>query len=150
MNVYQNGQNWVIEEKIDLNLVEKILSLIDENLHNLLKDKNGYSTKGENADQYWLNDGSFQFNNKKFEEIKTQYKKEIITKLEKSTLLNTKIFNCINLKDSSCWSVIGEENSYHAIHCHNVNKLGVNGISTVLYLKVPQKNSQKDPVMIYF
>jgi hypothetical protein len=53
-----------------------------------------------------------------------------------------------NLKPTSCWSVSGDEGSYHRIHRHlpfkgeNVEK--TNRISTVLYLDVPSKTKIAD------
>ena len=53
-----------------------------------------------------------------------------------------------NLKPTSCWSVSGEEGSYHRIHRHmpfngeDVEK--TNRISTVLYLDIPPKTNVAD------
>jgi hypothetical protein len=53
-----------------------------------------------------------------------------------------------NLKPTSCWSVSGEEGSYHRIHRHmpfngeDVEK--TNRISTVLYLDIPSKTNVAD------
>jgi hypothetical protein len=53
-----------------------------------------------------------------------------------------------NLKPTSCWSVSGDEGSYHRIHRHlpfngeNVEK--TNRISTILYLDVPSKTKIAD------
>jgi hypothetical protein len=54
MRIYENGSNWAIEDQLNEKLVEKINNLIDENLNGLLKLKEGYSTTGKNAEQYWL------------------------------------------------------------------------------------------------
>ena len=53
-----------------------------------------------------------------------------------------------NLKPTSCWSVSGEEGSYHRIHRHmpfngeDVEK--TNRISTILYLDTPPKTRVAD------
>jgi len=53
-----------------------------------------------------------------------------------------------NLKPTSCWSVSGEEGSYHRIHRHmpfngeDVEK--TNRISTILYLDIPSKTNVAD------
>ena len=144
MRIYENGKNWVIEDQLNEKLVEKINNLIDENLNNLLKLKKGYSTTGKNAEQYWLiklND--FYFKNKTFDDIKIEYKSQILNRLKKSNLLDEKIQENISLENSNCWSVIGEENSYHTPHSHNDKE--TIAVSTVLYLKVPQTNVENEP-----
>ena len=42
------------------------------------------------------------------------------------------------MNPSNAWSVIGEENSYHTIHSHNEGIF--DGISTLVYLEVPETN----------
>jgi hypothetical protein len=54
MKIYENGKNWLIEDQLNSDLMKKINDLLDNNLNDLLKIKNGYSTRGENAQQYWL------------------------------------------------------------------------------------------------
>lgn len=53
-----------------------------------------------------------------------------------------------NLKPTSCWSVSGEEGSYHRIHKHippnGEDAEKTNRISTVLYLDVPSKTKIAD------
>jgi hypothetical protein len=143
MKIYENGRNWVIEDQLDEELVKKINNLIDENLSSLLKLKDGYSTKGENANQYWLiKHDRFYFKNKTFEDIKIEYKSQILNRLKKSNILDEKIQENISLENKNCWSVIGEENSYHTPHHHNNGYF--NGISTLTYLKVPQTNVEDE------
>lgn len=143
MKIYENGSNWVIEDQLDEKIVEKINNLIDKNLDNLLKDKEGYSTTGKNAEQYWLiKNKEFYLKNEIFENIKNEYKLQILNRLKKSNLLDDKIQNSIDIKNSSCWTVIAEKGSYHTPHNHN----GIGyGISTVLYLKVPETNIEDEP-----
>ena len=143
MKIYQNGNNWIIEDQLNEKLVEKINNLVDENLSNLLKFKDGYSTKGKNVEQYWLiKDRHFYFKNKNFEDIKIEYKSQILNRLKKSNILNEKIQENIFLENKNCWSVIGEENSYHTPHVHNNGNF--DGISTITYLKVPQTNVEDE------
>jgi hypothetical protein len=144
MKIYENGSNWIIEDQLDEKILEKITHLVDENLNNLLKDKSGYSTTGKNAEQYWLiKDKEFYFKNEIFENVKSEYKSQILNRLNKSNLLDDKIQNSIDIKNKNCWSVIGEKNSYHTPHFHND---GVDfSISTLVYLKVPRTNIENQP-----
>jgi hypothetical protein len=139
MKIYENGNNWVVEDQLDNKLVEKITNTINENLSNLLKLKKGYSTTGKNAEQYWLikQDSNFYFKNKDFEDIKKEYKDNILNRLKKSNLLNENIKN-LGIDNKNSWSVIGEKNSFHSAHFHHNGELW--GISTVLYLNVPKSN----------
>jgi hypothetical protein len=144
MKIYENGLNWVIEDQLDQIIVEKINNLIDENLNSFLKLKKGHSTKGKNAEQYWLirNDDIY-LKNKNFENLKNKYKFEILNRLKKSDILDEKIHNIIDIKNTGCWTVIGEENSYHIPHSHG-GGLDLE-ISTVLYLKIPETNIEDEP-----
>ena len=54
MKIYENRNNWIIEDQLENKLLEKITNNINENLNNLLKLKEGYSTTGKNAEQYWF------------------------------------------------------------------------------------------------
>ena len=144
MKIYKNYNNWVIEDQLNEELIKKINNLINENLSSLLKLKDGYSTTGKNAEQYWLiKHDQFYFKNKNFEDIKIEYKSQILNKLKKSNILNQKIQENISLENKDCWSVIGEENSYHTPHFHNNGNF--DGISTITYLKVPQTNVEDEP-----
>jgi hypothetical protein len=143
MKIYENGNNWAIEDQLNEDLVTKINNLIDENLNGLLKFKKGRSTSGKNAEQYWLiKNNDFYFKNKNFEDIKIEYKSQILNRLKKSNILNEEIQEKIDLENGNCWSVIGEENSYHTPHYHNGYGYEV---STVVYLKVPETNIVEEP-----
>ena len=139
MKLYDNGTNWILEDQLDDRLVGRITNNIKENLNNLPKLKEGYSTMGENVEQYWLikKTSNFYFRNKDFEDIKKEYKDNVLNRLKKSNLLNEKLKN-LNISDRSSWSVIGEENSFHIAHSHNDGVF--DGISTILYLNVPESN----------
>jgi hypothetical protein len=143
MKIYENGNNWVIEDQLDNKLVEKITNTINENLNNLLKLKKGYSTTGKNAEQYWLikQDSNFYFKNKDFEDIKKEYRNNVLNRLKKSNLLNENIKN-LDIDSRGSWSVIGEENSFHSAHFHNNGDGEFSGITTVLYLNVPESNTK--------
>jgi hypothetical protein len=142
MKIYENGSNWVIEDQLNEKLVEKINNLIDENLNGLLKLKEGYSTTGKNVEQYWFKkNNDFYFKNKNFEDIKIDYKSQILNRLKKSNILNEEMYKKIDLENKDCWSVIGEENSYHTPHSHNGNGYEV---STLVYLKVPETNIENE------
>ena len=143
MKIYENGDNWIIEDQLDKNLVKKIKNLVNLNLKDLLKLKKGYSTTGKNAEQYWLikKDSNFYFKNKDFEDIKKEYKNNVLNRLKKSNLLNENIKN-LDIDNKNSWSVIGEENSFHVAHFHDSNGIGISGISTLVYLKVPESNTE--------
>jgi hypothetical protein len=145
MKIYKNGANWVIEDHLDKKLVEKINDLIDKNLNHFLKLKEGYSTKGKNSEQYWIMHNNFYFKNKNFDDIKIECKSQILNRLKKSNILDQRIREEIDLKDNSCWSVIGEENSYHTLHSHKSDFEESSGISAVIYLKVPETNVENSP-----
>jgi hypothetical protein len=144
MKIYKNGDNWIIEDQLDENLVEKIKNLINQNLKNLLKLKEGYSTTGKNVEQYWLIkiDDDFYFQDKDFERIKNDYKNNILNRLKKSNLLNEKLKH-LDVDNKNCWSVVGEENSFHTAHFHNNSEFS--GISTLVYLDVPESNLKDIP-----
>lgn len=145
MEICKNGKNWLIIDQLDSKLIEKIADFIDQNLNNLLKQKEGYSTEGKNAEQYFIINPSlnFYFKNKEFEQIQNEYKNQVLDILKKSQVFNERIENKLKIYPKSAWTVIGEENSYHTAHFHNS---GISrGISTVLYLKVPETNIENNP-----
>jgi hypothetical protein len=144
MKIYENGNNWIIEDQLDKGLVEKIKNLVNLNLKDFLRKKEGYSTTGKNAEQYWLikQDCNFYFKNKNFRDIEKDYKTNVLNRLKKSNLLNEKL-KYLELDNNNCWSVVGEEYSFHTPHFHN-NAMQ-DGISTVLYLNVPESNVENSP-----
>lgn len=146
MKIYENGENWVIEDQLDLNFVNELIFLIDNNLENFIKNKDNKSTTG-NAEQYWLKKGHgdihiknnrdknyFLYNDHKFKFLITEYRKNIVDRLKKSEVLKNSVLGAFDLEFASCWTVIGEENSFHIPHFHNDGNY--NQIVTVLYLKV--------------
>ena len=145
MRVYQNNDSWVIESFLDDDLIEEIKIIIQDNLDNLLNCKEGYSTEGKNAEQYWIIDHkkNFSIEDSRFLEFEKRYRNKILNILNGSTLLDPEKHEKIRLIGLNAWTVIGEENSYHTIHCHN--EAGFQGISTLVYLEVPETNVEDDP-----
>ncbi len=145
MNIYENGENWIIEDYLNLKLINEIKLLISDNLNKFLELKKNYSTTGKNAKQYWLisRKNSYYFENLNFESIKKNYKNEILFRLKKSNLFHEKNLKIVNIEYNNCWTVIGQENTYHTVHNHNCQH--INGISTILYLNVPETNLETDP-----
>lgn len=145
MNLYQNKDNWLIEDQLDEKLVSKIDALVNANLDNFLKSKKNYSIFGENAEQYWLTkiDSKFFFKDQSFEDVKKLFKDEVLSRLKVSNILSKDVEEKINLTDTNTWTVLGEKNSYHVAHNHS--PVLSFGISTVLYLKVPETNIEEEP-----
>ena len=145
MRVYQNKNGWIIEDFLDISFVEEIKLIIQENLDNLYKNKKGYSTTGKNAEQYWLVDktSGFSTSDSRFYKFEEEYKNQILNRIKVSDLFNKKRKEKINLDCMNAWSVIGEENSYHTMHCHNDGVFY--GISTLVYLEVPDTNVEDEP-----
>jgi len=145
MKVFEGKNCWVIEDYLDNNLVSKIKTIIQENLSNLYKNKKGYSTTGKNAEQYWLisRDDNFFVNDSRFYEFEQEYKKQILNRIKSADLFDEKKKEDIDLNHLNAWSVIGEENSYHGVHFHNGGDF--DGISTLVYLEVPETNIKYEP-----
>lgn len=145
MNVYQNECCWIIEDYLDINLVEKIKQIIQENLDNLYKKKEGYSTKGANVEQYFLTNSknNFSINDSRFYEFEGEYRNQVFNRIKASDLFDKRREERTNLVPTGAWSVIGEENSYHMVHCHGEGNF--DGISTLLYLEVPDTNIEDEP-----
>jgi hypothetical protein len=145
MRVYENKNCWIIEDYLDSNLVEEIKLIIQENLDNLYKNKEGYSTSGKNSEQYWLihRKDEFLVSDSRFYKFEEEYKNQILNRIKVANLFDEKKKENIDLNYLNAWSVIGEENSYHTIHCHNEGIF--DGISTLVYLEVPDTNIEDDP-----
>ena len=145
MNVYQNECCWIIEDYLDINLTEKIKRIIQENLDNLYKKKEGYSTKGANVEQYFLtnSENNFSINDSRFYEFEREYRNQVFNRIKASDLFDKRREERTNLVPVGVWSVIGEENSYHMVHCHSEGNF--DGISTLLYLEVPDTNIEDEP-----
>jgi len=144
MKVYENNNAWIIEDYLDVNLVEEIRTIIKDNLNNLYKNKEGYSTTGKNSEQYWLIHQKYNFfiGDSRFYDFQKEYKNQILNRIKEADLFDERRKKDINLQYINAWSVIGEENSYHTIHNHNEGTFDV--ISTLVYLEVPETNVENE------
>jgi hypothetical protein len=145
MKVFQDKECWFIEDYLDDSIIEEIRTIIQENLNNLYKNKEGYSTTGKNAEQYWLihQKDDFFVQDSRFYDFEKKYKNQILNRIKAADLFDERNKEDIDLKHINAWSVIGEENSYHTIHCHNEGIF--DGISTLVYLEVPETNVKDEP-----
>tara|TARA_B100000035_G_scaffold237662_1_gene205961 strand:- start:523 stop:1164 length:642 start_codon:yes stop_codon:yes gene_type:complete len=136
MNVVEYGNNWLIEDQLDNELLNDIKYFLDKHLNFFYNDKEGFSTTGDNAEQYWIQKKGkkpFYYKNKEYEDIERRFREGIYGRLKAASLLRT---DNVELEQSTAWTVIGEEGSYHTIHDHCNGT--INGISIVLYLNVPE------------
>ena len=135
MKIIEYGNNWLIEDQLKNELLNDIKKFFDNHLDFLYKDKEGYSTTGKNAEQYWIEkkgDKHFYYKNKEYEDIEKRFREGIYGRLKAASLLKT---DDIQLRQGTAWTVIGEEGSYHKIHNHGDGL--IDGVSVVLYLNVP-------------
>ena len=142
MNIIEYGNNWLIEDQLDIELLNDIKIFFDKNLEFLYSDKEGYSTTGKNAEQYWIQKRgkkSFHYKNKEYEDIERRFREGIHGRLKAASFLKN---DDIQLRQGTAWTVIGEEGSYHKIHTHGDGC--IDGISVVLYLNVPDSKDSKD------
>lgn len=143
MEVTRCGTSWFIEDFIDSNLLNSIEYFLENNLDSFYKYKEGYSTTGNNAEQYWIKNATINNNifylNDEYKKIENEFKNQVLRRLKKASLLRD---NDIDLEHHASWTVVGEEGSYHTVHDHGRN---INGVSTVLYVNVPDrlKNEKK-------
>ena len=143
MKILEYGQNWFIEDQLDDELLSDIKIFFDKHLDYFYKDKEGYSTTGDNTEQYWIKRKGkkpFYYRNKDYENIERRFREGIHGRLKAASLLQ---FDDIQLRQSTAWTVIGEEGSYHTIHNHTDGVMG--GVSVVLYLNVPE--SEHDDII---
>jgi len=137
MNIIETGTSWVIEDKLNSKLLNEIKEFLNNHLEFLYKDKKGYSTTGDNAEQYWIEkkgDPPFFHKNSEYDAIEKKFKKEIHGRLRAASLLRNEE---IEIEQGTAWTVIGEEGSYHTVHNHSDGIL--NGVVVVLYLNMPEK-----------
>lgn len=141
MKIVEYGTSWFIEDQLDDELLNDIKNFFNENLEFLYKDKEGYSTTGENAEQYWIQmkgEKHFHLKNKEYEDIERRFREGIYGRLKAASFIKT---DDIQLCQSTAWTVIGEEGSYHTIHTHSDGITG--GVSVVLYLNVPESEDEE-------
>ena len=118
--------NWVIETQYDqLDNLKEFLNKTEG-----VPYKKGLSTSN-NSNQYWfLGHGADYSKNTSYQKITKSISKLVKEKLIKYQL----IFDDINLKPCSCWSVTGVKGSFHKVHDHGLQ----NSICTVTYTQVPE------------
>ena len=146
MNIIEYGNNWLIEDKLDNELLNDIKCFFDKNLKDLYCDNKGYSTTGDNAQQYWIEkkgEKPFYYKNKEYEEIEQRFREGIYGRLKAASLLKS---DDIQLRQGTAWTVIGEEGSYHTIHNHADGRM--EGISVVLYLNVPDSEDHSNCIFL--
>lgn len=146
MNIIEYGNNWLIEDQLENELLNDIKKFFDKNLECLLTDKEGYTTTGDSAEQYWIEkrgEKPFYYKNKEYEDIEQRFKEEILGRLKAADLLKT---DDIQLQQATAWMVIGEEGSYHTIHNHADGRM--EGISVVLYLNVPDSKDHLNSIFL--
>ena len=135
MKIFGHGDNWLIEDQLSDELLDKIKNFFQLNLQFLHEDSKKYSTNG-NAKQFWIKNAEYNFQNltvkQQFDKIEKEYNKQIIGRVKESSLLKENI----KLKHNSSWAVIGEEGAYHKFHTHGQGM--PKALSTVLYLKMPE------------
>lgn len=151
MKIVECGNSWLIEDQLNAELLNEIKCFFDNHLEFLYKDKKGYSTKGKNSEQYWIQKNGkdkFYYSNNEYKNIEQKFRKEIHGRLKAASLLRNEE---IELYQSSSWSVIGDEGSYHTVHNHSTEGR-MDGIVTVLYLNVPKSicdNSSNSIFLIF-
>jgi hypothetical protein len=141
MKIIETGTSWVIEDKLNSELLNEIKKFLNNHLEFLYKDKENYSTTGDNAEQYWIEkkgDSPFLYKNLEYSAIEKKFRKEIHGRLKAASLLRDEE---IELEKTGAWTVIGEEGSYHTVHNHSDGIL--NGVVVVLYLNMPEKVEAK-------
>ena len=146
MKIIEYGTNWLIEDQLKNELLNDIKKFFDNHLEYLHTDKEEYSTTGDNAEQYWINKKGkkrFYYKNKEYEDIERRFRKEIHGRLKAASLLKT---DDIQLRQSTAWTVIGEEGSYHKIHTHGDGL--IDGVSVVLYLNVPDSKDASNSICL--
>lgn len=147
MNIIEYGTSWLIEDQLNTELLNEIKDFFKNHLEFLYKDKEGYSTTGNNAEQYWIEkkgEKQFYYKNQEYENIEKKFRKEIHGRLKAASLLRTEE---IKLQQNTAWTVIGEEGSYHTVHTHSDSIM--DGIVTVLYLNVPDSESDSTSNSIF-
>lgn len=144
MKIFENGKNWVIEDYLDDTLVREIKTIIEKNLDDILKKKEGTSTKGKNAEQYWLvnQNVNYWIKDKNFYAFEDVFKNQILNRLIAGNLFAERVKDNLDLKYLNSWTVIGDKHSYHSIHHHQEGDF--NAISVVLYLNVPETNKKDE------
>jgi hypothetical protein len=146
MKIIEYGNNWLIEDQLDNELLNDIKNFFDKHLEFLYSDKEGYSTTGDNAEQYWiekLGEKPFYFKNKEYENVERRFREGIYGRLKAASLLKS---DDVHLSQRTAWTVIGEEGSYHTIHNHAAGRMS--GVSVVLYLNAPYSKDHSNNIIL--
>ena len=121
--------DWLIKTNIEQ--VAKTKEVINTFIKKLRKkDLVNLSTRGKNSKQYDLKEAFEQ--EESFQFILENCAKKITEEFEKRTGVDP----AISLNNA--WTVIGNTNSFHAVHRHKDTPQNI--ISTVIYLSVPPKD----------
>ena len=146
MKIFGLGDNWLIEDQLNNELLNDFKYFFDKNLEFLYCDKEGYGLKGNNK-LYWIEkrgEKPFFYKNKEYEDIERRYRKEIHKRLKAASFLRT---DDTQLNHNTAWTILGEEGSYHRVHVHGTGLIGA--ISTVLYLDVPESEESSGDNSIF-
>lgn len=150
MKIYGNGDNWLVEDQLNEDLLNEIKTFFDgdtKDFHKIMHEETErYSTTG-NAMQYWiLHEGVYCLEpslDKEYNQIEQKYKKEVLGRLKAAELLR----ESVKAELHAAWTVVGQEGSYHTVHTHGDGLVG--GLSTVLYLNVPESDEDSVANEIY-
>lgn len=134
---YQKGINWIIESYLDKDSVEQLKKEINSNLDLLHKNTYSSALQGKNSTQYWIYDHQVhpKFFNQKFTELMYHLKDGV-----NDALVSYNLTKNTSIKFESAWSIIGDKNTYCRIHNHP----NIDGVSSVLYLQVPEVVKEED------
>jgi hypothetical protein len=130
------SEDWLIQTELDkISLIKKT---VNDSLNNLKKqDLKKLSTRGHNSKQFSLIE--LINKNKSFEPIIEHVKDKIKFEFKKRTGIKPELIL------NNAWTVIGNTNSFHLVHCHTKEHLNI--ISTVIYLSVPPKDPNNAKTM---
>ena len=143
VTIYEHGDNWLIRAMLDTELVDRLDGLVDRDIDGFVADKDNYTCKGDAVQQYWLQRHDGNYISKQDLADAVSALGQIVGKLCVSAeLFDSSALN--TLRPDGIWTVKGDEGSFHTIHQHN-GKGSVLGISTVLYLNVPETNDDEKP-----
>jgi uncharacterized protein (TIGR02466 family) len=134
---YQKGINWIIESYLDKDSVEQLKKEINSNLDLLHKNTYSSALQGNNSTQYWIYDHQVhpEFFNQNFTQLMYDLKDGVNDALISYSLTKNR-----SIKFESAWSIIGDKNTYCRIHNHP----NIDGVSSVLYLQVPEVVNEVD------
>ena len=136
--------NWVIEENLkNDDILNKIFEVSNHFLDVFEDEKEKYSTKGELSKQVFLKYANMDIKDKKFLLCCDYIKKIVLKNLKKFNIIDEYNYD---LKLATAWTVLSDQNSYHITHDHHP----YNGVSTVLYLNVPENKNNLDDGNIFF